>query len=494
MLDLRNAENVVIIGGGTAGWLSSFFMLELFPRATITVIESLSVSTVGVGEGTYRNFRAILDRFSINEDEFFKETEASIKLGIGYRNWKKDSSDYIHFFHDHLLTKLSKIKVNGIELAWPLIGYNSSHIPSSSPYQKFIDEKCSDLNQVINYIRENDLKTRYGYHFNAKKVADYFKKLAIKKGISYITGHVNEIQLTENKGVSSILLEDGRILETDLVIDCTGMRRAISSKVDGFEFKKFDHLLVDQALGFFLPHEVTGFSLLTEAIALKNGWMWIIPTQTRSGCGYVYSSKHCSEEEAKQEIQQYFGSKIDFPISHKFEAGAQTKPFNKNVVSIGLASGFVEPLEATSIAQTISQLNDFATLVTKSGYAIPQKHIDYLNERTFNAFSEAAKFIHMHYLGGREDTNFWKDMASNANNHNELNQIVASLKTRLPRDIDSSSSHTRPQLYFTEFSYFSIYRSLGLISDQVIFNEISAIDSSLLQELSGEIKSILSTV
>lgn len=225
-----------------------------------------------------------------------------------------------------------------MEIAWPLLDYQKSHIPDNSPYQRFINSKES-LQNVLDYIRKNDQNVRYGYHFNAHKVANYFKEIALKRQIIHQIGTVKNLLLNDIGNVKSIILEkDNDELSCDLVIDCSGMNRVIASKLKNYKFMENNHLLVDRGLGFFLPHEVTGFSLLTEAIAMKFGWMWIIPTQERSGCGYVFSSKHCSFEEAKIEIESYFNCKIDFPIEIKFKSGVVEKPFNGNVITLGLAT------------------------------------------------------------------------------------------------------------------------------------------------------------
>ncbi|WP_230086177.1 tryptophan 7-halogenase, partial [Halomonas sp. 328] len=381
--------------------------------------------------------------------------------------------------------------VNGSEVAWPLLGYGGDHIPDNSPFKRFVNEGRS-VEEVVEYLRLHDSSVRFGYHFDAKKVAAYFKEIALSKGVFHIDGNVSDVEISPCGKVRKLLFKEGGYIEPDFVVDCSGMRRAVSSKLHGFKYNSFDHLLVDRAIGFFLPHELTGFSLLTDAIAMKHGWMWVIPTKDRSGCGYVFSSQHCDENLAKLEVEEYFGTEIDVPISHSFKSGVQQEVLSGNVLSVGLCAGFVEPLEATSIGQTISQLNDFSKLVYENGYLIGGRGVDRFNGRVRDAFFDIAEFIHMHYLGGRVDTEFWRDIKEKAILNPGVKGRLGLLSERLPRDVDSKGFGKLPQLYFSEFSYFSVYRELGLITDCVIEREMGEIDSELLGEMVEKINEIIS--
>lgn len=347
-----NIKNIIIVGGGTAGWLSAFFLKKKHPEYNIKLIESTSIGILGAGEGGTPNLRSLLiDEFGFNEDEFLEKVNGTKKYGIVFDKWNDDNEySFIHGFGD-----------DGIE------------------------------NEV------------YSYHFNARLFAEYLKDKSLEKGVIHIDDEVLNFIQTNNQ-VSKIVLKSGNEVETDFVIDCSGFHRLIIGNLYNSKWNSYEEdLLINSAIPFFINEPNSDRKQRTIAEAIEWGWMWKIPLQNRWGCGYLYNDTMIDDEFIKKEIQRLYGHKdIQINKKIKFKAGSYENVWIENCVAVGLSGGFLEPLEATSIMTIIFQLRS----LPKDIFDYTKKDQYNYNVKQFNL--QNMMFIRHHYNCNRNDSFFWK--------------------------------------------------------------------------------------
>ena len=336
-------KNIIIVGGGTAGWLTALYVNQLCVDSNVTLIESDKIGILGAGEGSVPMLVDMLRKLQIPEDEFMKETKSTFKLGIDFENWSSLKSKYEHYF---------------------------------------LGER------------------NYSYHFDARLVADYFKKIGLNRGVKLLEGEIIKFN-TNDFGIYSVDLLDGETIECDFLFDCSGFKRLILNGVYPGEWESFsDYLTVNSAIPFFLERTDTELNTTTRAVAMKHGWMWMIPLQHRWGCGYVYNDKYTTQKDAVLEVEEFLGYKILNERIIKFNAGCYKEVWYKNTISVGLSTGFIEPLEATAIMTTVKQLfllDDYFLDMNSKNY----------NESIYDMYEENMLFIFYHYICNRDDSNFW---------------------------------------------------------------------------------------
>lgn len=414
-------KNVVVVGGGTAGWLTALYAKMKLPESNVTVVESDSIGILGAGEGATPAFLEFLDVLGIPFSRLVKGASATVKHGIKFTGWTGDSSSYYHGFFssrevglDSLDSPVSLHKTN------ILICYLQKHGISLNNANFF--KKISDAGKVGFYVYDDyegqfvadpihkyDAKNYFSAHINARKLASLLNSIATEeRGVTRIEGTVSAHNQNDSGDIVDIVLESGETIPCDFVFDCTGFFGMFSKKIyesPWVSYKK--HLTVNSAQTFFLPPEDNDIPSYTESIALKCGWAWKIPLQNRYGCGYVYDSSHLSEEEAKNEILSVFGPTAEIGQKISFSPGYLEKPWNNNCIAIGLSSGFIEPLEATAIWSSIvsikEALSDLRALSERSEVDIKRfnSHMKEVNE-------EILSFVYFHYMGGKDDNEFWR--------------------------------------------------------------------------------------
>lgn len=392
--------NIIIVGGGTAGWLSAFFISKSQPNVhKITVVESSTIGIIGAGEGSTGSMIDLLQgrffNYKTDLQDFIDKTDSTHKMGIRHTNWGKDQGSYF-----------APLDVS--PTAFELDDYVFKYI-----FSKYGKEKIHLASKIGVEYEHKKYNTPYALHFDGHKVGNYFKSLCIIDGVKVIDSIVCDVAVSSNEEISSITLKNGEILEADFFIDCSGFNRTLIKKLNVGWKSCQDVLSVNTAMPFILPCDQSEeFVPETTATALSAGWMWTIPLQSRKGCGYVFDGSCISREDAKHEVEQYLGKKIE-PIKWiEFDSGYSEKFWKNNVLCLGLASSFVEPLEATSIHNTIIQLAIFVkqflkkeknTTITNINQVIYNERVQLLNKLTVD-------FISLHYQGGRTDTDFWKNI------------------------------------------------------------------------------------
>tara|TARA_B110000967_G_scaffold142404_1_gene145597 strand:- start:495 stop:2009 length:1515 start_codon:yes stop_codon:yes gene_type:complete len=404
----KKIKRIVIVGGGTSGWMAAAGLAALLPKGKdaydVTLIESDQIGTVGVGEATIPPLRAFNDHIGINESEFMKKTGATFKLGIEFHNWKRKGEHYFHPFGQY------GRRLDGIPFHqyWRRAKENG-HTTDLGEYS--ICEVMARSNKFI--PSSNDPKSvlstsGYAYHMDAGRYANYLREFSVKKGVNRIEGKITDVKLRESDGyIDSVQLESSEIIEGDLFIDCSGFRGLLIEGALKTGYEDWSHFLpCDSALA--VPSEsVGGTRPYTMSTAHAAGWQWRIPLQHRTGNGHVYCSKFMSEDEASSILLENLeGKPLGDPRPLKFTTGRRKKFWNKNCVAIGLAAGFMEPLESTSIHLVQESIAQLINLLP--GQEFNQAEIDQFNNMAARDYELIRDFLILHYHLNEREESFWK--------------------------------------------------------------------------------------
>ena len=416
---------IVICGGGTSGWLSALFLSYLAPNNEYTLIESSSIGTIGVGEGSTGLLRDVVRGnifdFQLKEDDFFKKTDATPKLGIEFKNW--GTKNYISPI-DGSTTSEFEIDFSA------LVAISRGDGPEFSSRQ--------GVRAIVGNIPYRNLNEMWNsnlggaYHFDGVKLGDYLKEHILgNRDINFIDSEIESIESKSNI-VSEIKLSNSEtISDIDLVVDCLGLDSIFNKTIDKGWVDYSKHLPVDNAIVFRQKNEnLSETKPLTDAIAMKNGWMFKIPVANRYGCGYIYSSQFCNEDEARKELEDE-GYDITESRKISFKSGRLKEIWKGNVVAMGLSSGFLEPLQATSLHTTISHLKHLGRTVVSCDPKKLTTQASGYNTFANQHYDSFVDFINLHYQCDREDTDFWKYMTTESKTQT-VKEIIDICKGRLP--------------------------------------------------------------
>jgi tryptophan halogenase len=399
-------RRVVIVGGGTAGWMTAAALSHMLAGqgVSIQLVESAEIGTVGVGEATVPHIRFFNKKLGINETEFMARTKATFKLGIEFRNWGRKGDSYIHPFG------VFGEEMGGI--AFHHLWARMHHAGSADSIEAFSLPVMAARMDRFAYPAEDpdDLLSTYSYafQFDAGLYAAYLKDFAVARGVIRTEGRIEKVARDpENGFVTSVTLENGDVVEAELFVDCSGFRGLLIEQALETGYDDWSHWLpCDRAVA--VPCGTRGpLSPYTRATATAAGWIWRIPLQHRVGNGHVYCSSHISDEDAAGALTSQLESeplaKLNFL---RFKTGKRRKQWSKNVVAIGLSAGFLEPLESTSIhliQLAIGRLLDF----------FPDRNWDPMGETEFNRlmdleYERVRDFLVLHYHATeRDDSPFW---------------------------------------------------------------------------------------
>ena len=391
---------IVIVGGGTAGWLAAMMLSDVARRkklvTSVTVIESSKIGTIGVGEGSTAVFRQMLQHFGLDEMEFLAATGATIKYGIRHRDWRRLGHQYDGPIDDpHQVAP-------GVPLDTYAVAAGRS-VGEAHLFQHLLNGRRAPF-AMRDGRRVPAGPFHHAFHFDQALAGAWLRKKA--KGINVIDDQVAGVEKGEG-GISALLMESGQRVEGDFFLDCTGFRRALIGQLGAEWISYADVLPVNRAMPFWVdlkPGEE--IDPCTLAWAQKSGWMWWIPTQGRYGAGYVYSDAHTTADQAKAEIESVLGYEIHPRNDIRIDAGRQKNVWIGNCVALGLSSSFLEPLEATSIHGTIVQLMLLSeSLTAPEGAAL-------FNAAIARQVDDFRDFIRLHYVSERRDSPFWQDVAA----------------------------------------------------------------------------------
>ena len=417
MIDKVN--KIIIVGGGSAGWMSAAFLKKTFPNKTITLIESQNTPTVGVGESTLESIRKFCLHLEIDEKEFMKFTDASYKLSIKFTNfYEKDSGSFYYPFGQPYIENSNQgvrdwFFIKALYPDIPNTDFVDSYFPASALWNanKFTKDATGFDNWNPNL--------NYAYHFDATKFGVWLRDhYCIPRGVNHIIGDV-VVKSINDDGIVSLKVGD-KDHKADLYIDCTGFQSLLLDKTLKEPFDSYSDLLPNnKAWATRLPYKNKEQELepYTNCTAIENGWVWNIPLWSRIGTGYVYSDKFCSDEEALDQFKKYLKTtkqRTDQDIKElefkniKMRVGLHSRTFVKNVVAIGLSAGFIEPLESNGLFTVTEFLWKLAKTLERG--KVSQWDKDVYNIATQQLFEDFAEFVALHYaLTNRTDTEYWRE-------------------------------------------------------------------------------------
>ena len=482
-------NRVVVVGGGTAGWFAALQLRQLFsPSVEVMVISAPEIPIVGVGEGGVLNLLTVLHDLNIDLKTFIDKTGSTLKLGFRYERWRTGKEDdyYYHLF-----------PLPTPDFAWNEFGFNPylsglfNHGIDISRYMasyQFSEDRKS-FHEVLQILLDGENNFGASLHFDTFRVGQYLKEIALSRGIIHVEEKVQDFSLdVETGNVTAIQLLE-RNIPCDFVVDASGFSRLlIGKKYEGKWHSFADILPMNRALPFHLQHQ-DKIELVTRATAMSSGWVWQIPLQERIGAGYVYHDQFITDEQAQQEVEQWLGAKISPAQPIAFEAGFYEKVWMKNVVAIGLASGFIEPLEATSIGQMLSQLQLLVSFIRENHGVISQQNIDFYNQQNAQYWEGICDFIRMHYDTGRKDTPFWQYMLTvpQSQSYQELKKCW---EHRTPRDIDFVEHSMGGMSMFSAASWFAVGAGVGVIKPEATSAELYALSTEKKQKLAKYLQQI----
>jgi tryptophan 7-halogenase len=404
----RHLRDIVIIGGGTAGWMAGAALAKVLgPGTSIRLVESEEIGIVGVGEATVPHLKLFNQVLEIDEIEFVKQTQGTFKLGIEFVDWGRLGERYVHGFgsigHDYGLLPFYQywLKLSGAGKAADIGAYSLN--TAAAPRGKFMTS--------ANDVPANSplANIAYAYHFDAGLYARYLRRYAEARGVKRIEGRVVDVMLRAEDGfIAGVTLQDGQRLLGELFVDCSGFRGLLIEGALHTGYEDWTHWLpCDRALA--VPCENVGPPTpFTRSTARGAGWQWRIPLQHRTGNGYVYSSAHISDDEAAATLMANLdGRPLAEPRKLQFTTGMRRKFWNKNCVALGLASGFMEPLESTSIYLIQSGIARLINLLPDRDFS--PVLIDRYNAQAAFEFERIRDFLILHYWATeRRDTSFWR--------------------------------------------------------------------------------------
>jgi tryptophan halogenase len=419
----------VVVGGGTAGWLTALYLKKNVAYCQVTVIASSDIGILGAGEGTNWDFIKFLKEIDVPVDGIIKHARGTFKNGIKFTNWNGDNNHYYHPFQDHLGKESEK--------QFDPVPFYLNQLANGKNFSDLQFTTIISDNNQVKYTKDTQEELGLSaLHFDANLLAQYLQNIGLERGIKLIDDEVTEIVANKKGDISEFKLKSGNTCEATFVFDCSGFKRLIIGDFYKSEWISYqDSLPVNRAMPFFIDHDDKEIPPYTEAIAMKHGWMWKIPVQGRFGCGYVFDSRAVSDEEIKKELTKYLGFEPTIPRVFNFEPGVYKDQWINNCIAIGLRSGFVEPLEATSIQVSTFALRTFVFKINdmiknkKIATAEFNKEMKQLNDHILN-------FLHFHYLTKRSDTEFWKSFSINNVTPSFVKSFGEIAKKTLPKDPD----------------------------------------------------------
>lgn len=453
-------NDVIILGGGSAGWMTAMIMARVWARHNIriTLIESADVGIIGVGEGSTPALKNFFDKMDITEAEWMPECNATYKCGITFSNWstRPGFEQYFHPFPSAIDTH-----------TLPIFFHNAQQRLSGAdvyahPNRFFISQILAEKNLAPKAHHNFPFTTQYGYHFDAVLLGKFLRKKASALGVIHRECHVQDVVQDDAGNIRSLITTQGETLTADFFVDASGFNGLLIQKTLQTPFISYAKQLFNDA-AVALPSAITPeISTQTKATALTHGWAWKIPLTNRYGNGYVYSSAFCSKDDAERELREHLGLlDADAPVRHlKMNVGRVSQHWNKNCLAVGLAQGFIEPLEATALFLIQQTVAIFVEMFQQGEFTDRQQAA--FNQRINNQFDGVRDYIVTHYkTSSRHDSEYWRANTANPDDVSDsLRELYRCWKSG--GNLEAEVNRQNIAKYYPVVSWYCIFAGMGI--------------------------------
>ena len=450
---------VVVLGGGSAGWITACLIHhEWGPRGgSVTLVESPEIGIIGVGEGSTPQLKALLDHLGIAEEEFMSACDATYKLGIRFTGWSERPGfeSYFHPFPSPIDLHTEPGFVTACALA------RRGFAVPALPDDWFLAARLAGERKRPLPAASFPFCPSYGYHFDAYKLGAFLRDWAVPRGVLHKQGKVAEVALDAEGDVAALMCEDGRRIEGDVFVDCSGFAGIIAQRALDGRFVSFDdNLFNDRAVVMPTPHR-EAYRPQTDAFAMSAGWRWSIPLTTRVGNGYVYASQYISDEDAEAELRAACGSETEARFL-KMRVGRADRSWHRNCLAAGLAQGFIEPLEATALHIVIATALEFVRACEKGGFTAQYR--DEFNARAAARFDGIRDYIVAHYrMNQRSGSAYWRDNRANRRLSESLGAMITAWFTQ--GDIAEANARAYAEPPYSPMSWHALLAGYGTFPD-----------------------------
>ncbi len=453
---------IVILGGGTAGWMTACLLAKRWPQFSVTLVESSDIGIIGVGEGSTPQLRAFFQSLGIEEAEWMPQCNATYKTGISFHGWSSRAGyeRYFHPFHtelDHFTA--SKFFFN-------TRARRTGRDVWAHPDRFFISAKLAArrLGPIPDLNFPFDIA--YGYHFDALLVGRFLREHAVTKlGVEHRDAKITDIEVGDDGNVKTLVTENGETIPGDVFIDCSGFAAAIIHKALHEPFISFgENLFNDRAVAMPTANDDGDIPCETRATALSAGWAWRIPLTNRAGNGYVYSSRYIDADAAETELRKHLGM-LDSTVEARhlqMRVGRVRNSWVGNCLAVGLSHGFIEPLEATALHIVQATVEGFADAFEASGFTPGNREA--FNSTINRRFDAIRDYIVCHYrMNGRRDSQYWQDNAANENLSDSLKAIISCWYTG--SDLCDEINRQDIAHYYASLSWHCLLAGYGVYPD-----------------------------
>lgn len=459
----QSVKKIVIVGGGTAGWMAANLMAKSWSDKAIdiTLLESKDIGIIGVGEGSTPQLKGFMDYLGIDEADWMPKCNATYKNGITFANWstKPGFSSYFHpfpaqpddfsapaFFHNSFIRRKG-VDVDGHPDHFFLATYLAKHKKAPIADHNF------------------PFEINYGYHFDSHLLGQYLASYAATLGVKHIQTTITDVKNHPNGDIAAVIDEQGQAYSGDIFVDCTGFRGLLIQQNLKVPFESFDNNLFNNAAVVLPTLQDEQLASETISTALTCGWAWKIPLINRNGNGYVYSKQYCDGDQAETELRAHLGLlESDIEARHlNMKVGQVNKHWHKNCVAIGLSQGFIEPLEATALHIVQETVQGFIDHY-QAGNFTDSKQNDF-NRSIYTRYQAIRDYIVAHYrVNSRNDSQYWLD---NANNNHLSPSLVAILQTWMKgENLSDELARQKIDNYYPSVSWHCLLAGYGIYPQQ----------------------------